>query len=71
MRHIKECVAITMSADDRDELRGHLLTLHGHVEGYFSARTEDVEADTPDAKLMDAMHRVYDLCRLLDAGEYA
>lgn len=71
MKLIKECVTLTMSPQDRDALREHLLTVHSHVEGYFNARTEDVESGTPDAKLMDAMHRIYDLCRLLDAGEYA
>lgn len=71
MKLIKECVTLTMSPEDRDELRENLLTLHSHVEDYFMARDRDVETGTRDAKLMDAMHRVYDLCRLLDAGEYA
>lgn len=70
MRLIKECVAITMSPDDRDALREHLIELHNHVEVYLNSRG-DVDADSPDGKLMTAMERVYDFCRLLNAGEYA
>ena len=70
MRLIKECIAITMSPDDRKELRAHLIELHDHVEEYFKARG-DVDAGSPDGKLMTSMERVYDFCRLLDAGEFA
>lgn len=38
---------------------------------YFAKKTEDTESGTPDAALMDAMHRVYDFGKKLASATYA
>ena len=48
-----------------------IATMHDHVEAYFSAKASDTDAGTPDAGLMDAMHRIYDFYKKLASANYA
>ena len=70
MKVVKESVTLTMSSEESKELQKHLAALHDHVEAYFSKKTEDTETGTPDADLMDAMHRVYDFEKKLASATY-
>lgn len=71
MKVVKDSITITMSSEDSEALQRHLAELHGHVEAYFAKKTEDTESGTPDAALMDAMHRVYDFGKKLASATYA
>lgn len=71
MKVVKESVTLTMSSEESQELQRHLAELHGHVEVYFAKKTEDTEVGTPDAALMDAMHRIYDFGKKLASATYA
>ncbi len=71
MKVVKESVTLTMSSEESEALQRHLSELHGHVETYFANKTEDTESGTPDAALMDAMHRVYDFGKKLASATYA
>lgn len=71
MKVVKESVTLTMSGEDSEELQRHLLNAHNHIEAYFRSKTEDTESGTPDAVLMDAMHRIYDFGKKLASANYA
>ncbi len=71
MNVVKDSITITMSSEASEELQRHLALLHDHVEAYFAKKTEDTETGTPDADLMDAMHRVYDFEKKLASATYA
>lgn len=71
MKVVKESVTLTMSSDECETLQRHLATMHDHVEAYFSAKASDTDAGTPDAGLMDAMHRIYDFYKKLASANYA
>ena len=71
MKVVKDSVTLTMSSEESQELQRHLAELHDHIEDYFSQKTEDTETGTPDAVLMDAMHRIYDFGRKLASATYA
>lgn len=71
MKVVKDSVTLTMSSEASEELQRHLALLHDHVEAYFAKKTEDTETGTPDADLMDAMHRVYDFEKKLASATYA
>lgn len=71
MKVVKESVTLTMSSVASEELQRHLGLLHDHVEAYFSKKQTDTETGTPDADLMDAMHRVYEFEKKLASASYA
>lgn len=71
MKVVKESVTLTMSSEESEELQRHLGLLHEHVEAYFENKADDTESGTPDAALMDAMHRIYDFGKKLASATYA
>lgn len=71
MKVVKESVTLTMSSEESETLQHYLLTAHDHIEAYFNSKASDTEAGTPDADLMDAMHRIYDFGRKLASASYA
>ncbi len=71
MKVVKESVTLTMSSDESETLQRHLSTAHDHIEAYFNSKASDTETGTPDADLMDAMHRIYDFVKKLASAHYA
>jgi hypothetical protein len=70
MNIVKDSVTITMSPEAATELMGHLDRAVSYIEDEMKM-LGDIDAGTPESRLMDASTALYEFWKKLKASKYA